>query len=78
VQGLKQEGNCESRVLSFSIFLITDSRLGVLNLCVFNTVCCCVLLIGFYLIEKFVWYVLWSRIWLIEIVGKVMLCSCMN
>ena len=31
VQGLKQEGDCESRVLSFSI-LITNSRLGELLL----------------------------------------------
>jgi len=30
--------NCESRVLSFSI-LITNSRLRVLNLCVFYMVC---------------------------------------
>ena len=31
MQGLKQEGNCESRVLSFSI-LITNSTLGELIL----------------------------------------------
>ena len=40
VQGLDQEGECESRILS-SQFLITNSRLWVLNLCVFR---CCMLL----------------------------------
>jgi len=33
VQGLKQEGNCKSRVLTFST-LITNSRLGELSLCI--------------------------------------------
>ena len=40
VPGLDQEGECESRILS-SQFLITNSRLGVLNLCIFR---CCMLL----------------------------------
>ena len=38
MQGLKQEGDCELKVLP-SQFLITNSRLGVLNLCVLYMVC---------------------------------------
>jgi len=43
VQGLKQEGDCESRVLS-SQFLITNSRLGELYFKYVNFMMCVVVL----------------------------------
>jgi len=43
VQGLKQEGNCESRVLSFST-LITNSKLGELSFVLENFRICMMVL----------------------------------